>query len=53
MERKFKRIWELRKSLEEDLGSSELDLIDEIMELFFEIIKEQGREISKLQDSQW
>lgn len=51
MEKKFKRIRELRKSLEEDLWSSELDLIDEIMETFFEIIKEQAREISKLQDN--
>lgn len=51
MEKQFKRIRELRKALELDLGSSELDLVDEIMEIFFEIIKKQSREISKLEES--
>lgn len=51
MERKLKRIKELREALECDLGASELDLIDEIMELFFEIIREQWKEINKLSEN--
>lgn len=51
MERKLKRIKAIREALEFDLGASELDIIDEMMELFFEIIREQGKEINRLSEN--
>ena len=41
MEKELKRIKRIREALEYDLGASELDLIDEMMEIFFKIIRDQ------------
>jgi len=49
MEKELKRIKKIRETLELDLGVSELDLIDEMMEMFFKIIRDQWKEIMKLQ----
>lgn len=51
MEKKLKRTKAIREALEFDLGASELDLIDDMMELFFEIIREQWKEINKLSEN--
>lgn len=51
MEKKLKRIKKIKEALNFDLGASELDLIDEMMELFFEIIREQWKEINKLSEN--
>ena len=51
MERKLKRIKALREALEYDLGASELDIIDELMELFLESLREHWKEINKLSEN--
>lgn len=53
MAEKLKRVNQIREALSYDLGSCEMDLLDEIVEILLGIIKEQSREMSKLQDNEW